>query len=73
MEKRVRNCPDCSVKMEISKINLKVGGFIFGRLGDINEDTFPVVVYTCPHCGKLEFFAVNKIKVCVCGHSKEQH
>lgn len=63
----------------MSKISLRIGGFtgfdklLLGRLTDICEDVLPVVVYTCPQCGKLEFFTERKNQGCVCGHSREQH
>jgi hypothetical protein len=83
MEKQVRNCSDCSVEMDCGEINLKIDsdnyGFVvpFLPLTYVAGGSLPVIVYRCPKCGKLEFFAKGKFKAlggnCDCGHSKEQH
>ena len=68
---RVLRCPLCDSKMLHTKINLRAGGWEgmtqalplgIGEIGEISEELFPVLVYVCPKCGKLEFIAPEKTK-----------
>ena len=59
------HCPRCSERLNF----LGSEGFRFGR--PASEPAVGVEVYSCPKCGKLEFFAaetsgISKVK-CECG------
>ena len=60
----VLKCPNCTLEMTSTKINLRVGGWRglnqllpFGNLGELGEELLPVTLFMCPKCGKLELMA----------------
>ena len=53
------NCLRCGCKMEFMlRENIQLGktGWIIGDWGNLLAGALDVAVYTCPSCGKLEFF-----------------
>ena len=53
------NCLRCGCKMEFMlRENIQLGktGWIIGDWGNLLAGALDVAVYTCPECGKLEFF-----------------
>jgi hypothetical protein len=36
--------------------------FLFGEWAELGENVMPLIVYLCPKCGKVEFYASEKIR-----------
>ena len=54
-----RNCLRCDVPMEfVKRENVQLGktGIFSGDWSNIFAGALDVVIFTCPKCGKLEFF-----------------
>ena len=52
-------CLRCDVPMEfIKRENVQLGktGFLTGDWGNLFAGALDVAIFTCPECGKLEFF-----------------
>lgn len=64
-------CPLCKSKMLHSEVKFRTGGWSgiwhllpygVGELGELGEEMFPVDVYLCVRCGKLELMAPEKTR-----------
>jgi hypothetical protein len=60
------NCPVCRTEVKsLGQVALRVGGntgwrhLVFGNLSDLREDLFPVDVYRCDRCRRVEFFDMD--------------
>ena len=52
-------CLRCGVEMEFvgrEKIQLGQTGWLLGDLGNLIAGALETAIFTCPKCGKLEFF-----------------
>ena len=52
-------CLRCGVEMEFvarEKIQLGQTGWLLGDLGNLLAGALKTAIFTCPKCGKLEFF-----------------
>jgi hypothetical protein len=58
-------CSTCNVKMDPARTKIRIGGYrglwklapVVGGVGELKEQLLPVLIYLCPSCGRLEFFA----------------
>ena len=77
-------CLRCDREMEfMMRENIQLGktGWFLGDWGNLLAGALDVAVYTCPECGKLEFFAaedgehslsdVPQVTCPNCGHSHD--
>ena len=56
-------CLRCSVKMKrlgTEKLQLGQTGWLMGDLPNLLAGSLEVTIYSCPACGKLEFFRVEE-------------
>ena len=64
-----KKCSSCGSTLVFShEANFKVGGtsgglkLLFGEWAELGENMIPMNIYVCPNCGKIEFFATNRVK-----------
>ena len=61
---RNMNCLRCGTKMEYAKrtkLQLGEAGWILNDLPHLIHGAMDVDIYSCPDCGKLEFFSSDNI------------
>ncbi len=65
----VKKCQTCGVEMLFAGENdFRTGGtsggwkLLFGEWAEIGEGMFPLLVYVCPQCGKVELYASKRIR-----------
>lgn len=59
MAERILECLRCNSKMEYiktEKIQLGETGYFLGDLSNLLAGAIKLDIYTCPNCGKVEFF-----------------
>jgi hypothetical protein len=61
------DCIACkSPMLSLGKVPIRVGGssggwhLLFGEWADASEDLFPLGVYRCPRCKRVEFFDIDE-------------
>jgi len=64
-----KKCKTCGVEMQFAGENaFRTGGtsggwkFLFGGWAELDENVMPLLLYVCPKCGKVEFYANKKIR-----------
>ena len=65
MEEEKMDCLRCGTPMRYrgaEEIQLGKESLFFGSLSNLLSGALNVVVYECPHCGKLEFFSPESAK-----------
>jgi hypothetical protein len=60
-------CSACKSPMQpLGRLPIRVGGtsgswlFFLGKYAELSEDVFPLDVFRCPHCKRVEFFDVDE-------------
>ncbi len=64
-----KKCPICGFEMQFAGENsFRIGGtsggwkLLFGEWAELGENMIPLLVYVCPNCGKVEFYASEKMR-----------
>jgi len=64
-----KKCPICGFEMQFAGENsFRTGGtsggwkLLFGEWAELGENMIPLLVYVCPNCGKVEFYASEKMR-----------
>jgi len=64
-----KKCQTCCLEMQFAGENsFRTGGtsggwkFLFGEWAELDENVMPLLIYVCPKCGKVEFYANEKIR-----------
>jgi predicted RNA-binding Zn-ribbon protein involved in translation (DUF1610 family) len=64
-----KKCKTCGVEIQFAGENaFRTGGtsggwkFLFGEWAELDENVMPLLLYVCPKCGKVEFYANKKIR-----------
>lgn len=60
-------CSACKTQMEsLGQLPIRVGGtsggwhLLLGNLADVSEGVFPLDVFRCPGCKRIEFFDLDE-------------
>jgi hypothetical protein len=69
MSENVKKCCSCGAVLKFAyDADFRVGGtgdqdnLLFGEFVEVSENVFPLNVYVCSNCGKIELFADREIK-----------
>lgn len=68
-ENEVKKCQTCNVEMQFAgKAPFRTGGtsggwkLLFGEWAELGEAMFPLRIYVCPKCGRIDLFADEETK-----------
>ena len=69
MSGNIRKCSSCGQNAQyVYTAKFRVGGtsggmkLLFGEWAELGEETIPMYVFVCPHCGKIELYATDDLR-----------